>query len=209
MADVSALTAYRRGVEHIRQAWAGFQDLRAERLRQQARHGTAAEKVAENIVEDLMTGVLDWSVRDLNNQVRFSDLLLTHLGISYLVVESKRPGALAWNRRAVDAALEQARRYAAEQRVRCVAVSDGTMFYAADVVHGGLRDRVFCRLDAAKPEVDLWWLSVHDIYRPRSDIGSGWRLLSTGKAANPTVAPALVADTLLHPKYHLPARCFA
>ena len=207
MADVSTLTTYRRGLEHIHQAWPGFLELRAKRLRQQARLGTAAEKVAENIVEDLMTGVLDWSVGDLNNQVHFSDLVLTHLGISYLIVETKRPGALVWNRRALEAALEQARRYASEQRVSCVAVSDGTMFYAADVVHGGLRDRVFCRLDATKPAEELWWLSVHGIYRQRPSKGAGFRLPSDGEVE--TRPNAQAPDFLLHPKYHLPARCFA
>ena len=48
--------------------------------------------------------VLDWSVRDLNNQVEYADLVLTRLGIKSLVIEVKRPGALAWNRRAVEAA---------------------------------------------------------------------------------------------------------
>ena len=183
-------------------------ELRAERLRQQARHGIAAEKVAENIIEDLMTGVLDWSVGDLNNQVHFSDLVLTHLGISYLIVETKRPGALVWNRRALEAALEQARRYASEQRVNCVAVSDGTMFYAADVVHGGLRDRVFCRLDGTKPAEELWWLSVHGIYRQRpSKGGAGSGLLPQGEVGPRSIAH--VPDSLLHPKYGLPARCFA
>ena len=207
MADVSTLTTYRRGLEHIHQAWPGFLELRTERLRQQARHGMAAEKVAENIVEDLMTGVLDWSVGDLNNQVHFSDLVLTHLGISYLIVETKRPGALVWNHRALEAALEQARRYASEQRVSCVAVSDGTMFYAADVVHGGLRDRVFCRLDAAKPAEELWWPSVHGIYRQRPSKGAVSGLVPDAEVGAHSFAHA--TDSLLHPKYHLPARCFA
>jgi len=58
--------------------------------------------VAKNILEDLLTTVLDWSVGDLNNQVEYADLVLTRLGIKYLVIEVKRPGALAWNRRAVE-----------------------------------------------------------------------------------------------------------
>ena len=209
MADVSSLAAYRNGADRIRQAWPGFLGRRTEWLRQQTRHGTAAEKVAENIVQDLLTNVLDWSRGDLNNQVRYSDLLLTQLGIGRLVVETKRPGALAGNRGALEAALEQARRYAAELRVGCVAVSDGTMFYAADVVHGGLRDRVFCRLDAARPAVDeLWWISVDGIYRSRPDSRAGPRP-QPGKSGGFTGKPALVSDALLHPKYRLPSRCFA
>lgn len=209
MADVSTLAAYRDGVEHIRQAWPGFLERRTERLRQQERHGTAAEKVTENIVEDLLTGVLNWSLGDLNNQLGYADLVVTELGIGRLIVETKRLGALAWNRRAVDAALEQARRYAAEQRVRCVAVSDGTMFYAADVVDGGLRDRVFCHLEAGEPPVDLWWISVHGIYRPHRGNGAGLRLLPEGEVQIPSQSPSTAPDALLHPKHRLPARCFA
>ncbi|HDO33573.1 MAG TPA: hypothetical protein ENH08_00440, partial [Chromatiales bacterium] len=111
------LAGYRRGVERIHGTWRAFLDKRAERLEQQRRHGVAAERVAENILEDLFTQVLDWPLADLNNQVGYADLLLSSLGIKYLIIEVKRPGALAWNRRAVDRALDQALRYAAEQKV--------------------------------------------------------------------------------------------
>jgi hypothetical protein len=50
-------------------AWADFQAKRWERLAQQARLGTAAEKVAENILEDLFTMVLDWRLSEVNNRV--------------------------------------------------------------------------------------------------------------------------------------------
>lgn len=54
--------------------------------------------MAENILEDLFTTVLDCRISDVNNQVKYADLVLTRLGIKYLIVEVKRPGALAWNR---------------------------------------------------------------------------------------------------------------
>jgi hypothetical protein len=54
--------------------------------------------------------VLDWSIGDINHQVGYPDLLLTRLGIKYLIVEAKTPGALAWHSSARDRALEQARR---------------------------------------------------------------------------------------------------
>lgn len=94
-AHVEHLATYQRGIERIRAAWPAFLAKRMERLEQQRRHGVAAEKVAENILEDLFTEVLDWTVGDLNNQVGYADLLLTRLGIKYLLVEVKRPGALA------------------------------------------------------------------------------------------------------------------
>jgi hypothetical protein len=43
------------------------------------------------------------------------------------------------------------------------------MLYAAAIEHGGLRDRVFASLEAPEPDESLWWLSVHGIYRPRTE----------------------------------------
>jgi hypothetical protein len=149
--------------------WRPFLEKRCEWLQQQERHGTAAEKVVEHILQDLFTEVLDWPLSDLNNQIGFANLLLTSLGIKYLLVEVKRPGAWAWNYRAVEAALGQATRYADEQKVKCVGVSDGVMLYAADIQHGGWHDRVFVSLESQEPPESLFWLSVHGIYRPRGD----------------------------------------
>ena len=159
-------------------AWADFQARRWERLAQQARTGTAAETVARNILEDLFTMVLDWRLSEVNNQVGHADLALTRLGATQLIAEVRRPGALAWNERAVDLALAQAHRYADGQRVRVIAISDGIMLYARDVVTGGHRDRLFARLDEPWAPEDLWWLSVDGIYRPREDAaGLDLRLL--------------------------------
>lgn len=101
-------------------------------------------------------------------QVGRADVVLSELGIKRLVLEVKRPGSLIWHRRAVESALDQARRYAATQKVGAVAVSDGNLLYAADVDEGGgLRDRVLVALDQEAPPEALWWVSVHGIYRPR------------------------------------------
>jgi hypothetical protein len=188
--------------------WPAFQAKRRERLVQRERFGPAAEKVAENILEDLFTIVLDWRLSEVNNQVAYADLVLTRLGVKQLIVEVKRPGALAWNERAVNLALAQAHGYADEQRVKAIAVSDGTMLYARDIIPGGHRDRLLVRLDEPKAPEDLWWLSVNGIYRPREEAdGSRRRLLpfATGDAP----APDATAATLLHPKYKLPVTCFA
>lgn len=160
---VTSLASYRRCCDRLAVEWPGFLNKRQERLAQQRRFGTAAEKVAENILEDLFTMVLDWYLSDVNNQVGYADLVLTRLGVKHLIVEVKRPGALAWNQRSVDAALAQAHRYADEQKVHSVAVSDGIMLYARDHVPGGHRDRVFVHLDQTGPPVDLWWLSTDGI----------------------------------------------
>jgi hypothetical protein len=89
------------------------------------------------------------------HHVGYADILLTRLGIKRLIIAAPRRGARAWNRRAVNAALDQACRYAAEQRVRCIAISDGHMLYAADVRNGGLADRVFCSLQDQEPPAAL------------------------------------------------------
>lgn len=206
---VKGLASYRRCTERIQANWEAFLERRKQRLRQQERYGVAAEKVAENILEDLFTLVLDWPLSGLNNQVGYADLLLTSLGVKYLIIEVKRPGALAWSRRAVEAALNQAVRYADEQKVKCVGVSDGMMLYAADIEHGGLQDRVFVSLDSGEPQKALWWLSVHGIYRPRRDASdASLRLLP--EAPSEEVSALGAGDlALLHPRYNVPAHCFA
>ncbi|MGH3970837.1 MAG: hypothetical protein ACRDTV_22680 [Mycobacterium sp.] len=93
------------------------------------------EKIAENILEDLFTTVLDWPVANVKPQVERADIVLTRLGLKWLVLEVKRPGSLLGHRTAIEAALTQARRYAADQRVKAVAVSDATMLYG--IGHGG------------------------------------------------------------------------
>jgi hypothetical protein len=132
---------------------------RDQRLARQRRFGTAAEKVAENVLEGLFTMVLDWHLSEVNNQVGYADMVLTRLGVKHLIVEVKRPGSLAWNQHSVDRALTRAHRYADEQNVRCVAVSDGIMLYARDHIPGAHRDRLFVRLDQPEPPCDLWWLA--------------------------------------------------
>jgi hypothetical protein len=207
MGGIRDLSSYRRCVERIRENWSGFLGRREERLVQQQRHGAASEKVAENILEDLFTIVLDWSLSDLNNQVDWADLVLTRLGLKYLLLEMKRPGSLAWNRHAVDAALDQALRYAHEQKVKCAGISDGVMLYAADIQHGGLRDRVFVSLQDQEPPEELWWLSVHGIYRSTEALGASIRPLPEA-GEQPHLADSAAA-AVLHPKYKIPAHCFA
>jgi hypothetical protein len=199
------LASYRHCVERIEANWPAFAARRRQRLRQ-GLFDSPVEKVAENILEDLFTMVLDWSLADVNLQVDRADVVLSELGIKRLVLEVKRPGTLLWHRRAVEAALDQARRYAAEQKVEAVAVSDAHMLYAADVVAGGLHDRVLVALDAEAAPRDLWWVSVHGIYRPGpANAAELTRLLDV----TPAPASEAPADGLLHPKYHLPSRCFA
>jgi hypothetical protein len=207
---IENLASHRRCAERIQAAWAGFVAKREQRLEQQRRLGEASEKVAENILEDLFTAVLDWPLADFNNQVEHADIVLTDHGIKRLVVEVKRPGALAWSRRAVESALDQAMRYAGEQKVKAVAVSDGVMLYAANIADGGLRDRVFVSLSGGEPPLALWWLSVQGIWREHLCDGEAQlRLLPEESVQTEAVTEAGgSAEILLHPKYHLPARCF-
>lgn len=98
MSAIEDLVTYRHCLERIDFLWPAYLSKRSQRLEQQRRHGFAAEKVAENILEDLFTEVLDWTVADLNNQLDYADIVLTKNGVKYLLLEVKRPAALAWNR---------------------------------------------------------------------------------------------------------------
>ena len=206
---IESLASYRRCCDRLTSAWPEFLAKRDDRLAQQRRFGIASEKVAENILEDLFTTVLDWSLTEVNNQVAYADLVLTRLGIKHLIVEVKRPGALAWNAHAVDVALVQARRYADEQRVRSIAVSDGVMLYACDHLPSGKRDRVFVRLDQVDAPMDLWWLSVDGIYRPRANSSGADLVLLPPATGDAQTSVPDARPTALHPKYKLPSWCFA
>jgi hypothetical protein len=76
------------------------------------------QTTAEGIVDDLFAEVFDWQPGYLEHQVEHADIVLTQNFIRYLVIEVKRPGALAWHRTALEAALDQTHRYAAPRRSR-------------------------------------------------------------------------------------------
>ncbi|MHB1599457.1 MAG: hypothetical protein ACYCXY_11365 [Acidimicrobiales bacterium] len=162
--------------------------------------------MASNILEDLLVEALDCSLGDVNLQVGRADIVLSALGIKRLVLEVKRPGAFVWNRRAVEEARDQSQRYAAVQRVGAVAVSDGHLLSAADVSTSGLRDRILVALDTDQAPEELWWISVHGIYRPCPAPSLGVMLPA---GVTDPVGATIDVGTLVHPTYHLPARCFA
>jgi hypothetical protein len=207
------LASYRRCREQIGEAWGEFQGRRRARLEQRERFGRVAERVTENILEDLFTSVLDWPLADVNLQVGYADMLLTRLGIKQLIIEAKRPRALAGNPRAAEQALRQACGYAREQRVHNVAVSDGHVIYAAEVVDGEekLHPRCFAVLEgeASESADELFWISRHGIYRPARERGQGANLPAEWQEAFGTSGVLAVSGELLHPKYRLPVRCFA
>ncbi len=209
--DIGHLAVYRHCVERIGSMWADFLRRRMERLTTHPFQKEPLEKVTESILEDLFTGVLDWPLAGINLQVEHADIVLSHLGVRWLIIEAKRPGTLAWHRRSVDQALDQAVGYAVAQQVRCVAVSDGVMLYAADLAHGGKRDRAFVSLEQTEAPVDLWWLSVQGIYRPRQSAEeAALRVLPEEPIAGTSGSDVVqVQEGVLHPKYKLPAHCFA
>lgn len=209
--ELKKLSSFRKWRARAMGAWPAFLAKRRERLIQQERYGAIPEKAAENILEDLFTVVLDWDIGDLNNQVDYADLVLTKLGLKRLLVEVKRPGSLSWNRSSMERALSQARGYAESQRVKTIAVSDGMLFYAVDIVHGGLHRRALIHFDTEAPPLDLWWVSVDGIYRdctaleapaperPPDRYGAGRDHGSSAGEAE---------KRLLHPKYNVPVECF-
>ncbi len=195
-----ALAGYRHCTGRIGGEWSAFIARRSERLK----HENESEMVAQAILEDLFTRVLDWGEGDFEYQVSRADIVLSRNLIKQLVIEAKRPGALLPGRAAFDQALCQARRYADAQKVQRVAVSDGRFLYAGDIACGVVKDRVRVDLSQDSPQCSLWWLSVHGIYRPCEE-----PLQWPASQQEPTLTPVLGQSSLLHPKYGLPAHCFA
>lgn len=196
MPDYQELASYQNCQERIQERWRNFQQMRQDRLR----HLQDPERVAECILEDLFTEVLDWSKGDVAYQVDYADMVLTKNLVKYCIVEVKRPGRLWGNDRHLQSAIKQAWEYAVRQQVKSIAVSDGRYLYAADLVPRRLRSRALIDLKRPTPQPSLWWLSVDGIYRKRSE-----PLPGTARPAPAAPQPA----PLLHPKYGLPSTCFA
>lgn len=213
--QIHNLASFRNFIGTIPNTWPVFLQKRQSRLAQQGRNGIAAEKVAENIVEDFFTVALDWNIGDINSQLQYADIVLTSHGIKRIVIEVKRPGSLRPEHQpSIEQALLQARRYADEQRVSTVAVSDGTFFYAADILNGGLQHRARLSLDTPACSPDAWWVSVDGIYRPSTILklchehendAEREELIDVTKSEQ---EPAM-REVLLHPKYKVPVDCFA
>lgn len=110
----------------------------------------------------------------------------------------------------MESALSQARRYASEQRVQSIAVSDGILFYAVDLINGGLRNRARLQLDATDFSPDAWWLSVDGIYRPATALAErSATQVAAATSCEMLVAQLPASEALLHPQYKVPAECFA
>jgi len=198
--DFWQLASYRHCIERMSNRWTNFRETRTDRLR----HGGETEKVAETILEDLLTEVLDWSKGDITYQVGFADIVLSKNLLKYLVIEVKRPGTLWLGRQALESALRQAWSYADQQKVTRIAASDGRFLYAADIEYGTLKDRVLVDLDQPSAPPSLWWLSVHGVYRPCDE-----PIVWPTKETNLDTTTTDPISALLHPKYNLPANCFA
>lgn len=194
----TGLARERRCVDQIQARWPAFLTGRQAHLRSHGIGQTPSEKVAENILCDLFTRVLDWPVDQVRLQEHHTDMLLTRLGVKHVIVEAKRPGSLD-GPGSISRALNQARGYAEELNVDKIAVSDGCVLEAHDLAGPGSPPRPRLRVhlsDAAAPAA-LWWLSTRGVYRtPRV-------------APDVVVVPVACDEDLLHPKYKLPARCFA
>jgi hypothetical protein len=188
------LARQQRCVERIRARWPAFLLARQAHLRSHSIGQAPTEKVAENILCDLFTQVLDWTTEQARLQENLIDPTLTRLGVKYLIVEAKRPGSLD-GPGSIGRAVKQARGYAEEHKVDKIAVSDGCILEAYDLAGPRLDLRVRTHLSDTEPPVNLWWLSTRGIYRTPEITGAA--------------PPSLLDDSLLHPKYQLPASCFA
>jgi len=201
----AGLASFRAWMSRAEAAWPVFRARRVERLAEGRRYAGAPEKVAENIVEDLLTGILGWTLSDINHQVERCDILVTHLGVRRLLIETKRPGALS-GPRAVEAAFLQAQGYAETLRMGLVAVSDGAHLLAADLVPGGRRPRAEADVSIGEVDQNLWWLSPDGVYRNPVPLPHP---AACTPASSQEPGESSDALGLLHPKYQLPVTCFA
>lgn len=202
-----SLSSYKKFIERLHQNWETFLESRTKLL-DPLKYQPVPEKVSEEIIRNLLTQVLDWEESDLQWQMHYADLVLTRNRNKYLVAELKRPSSLKRSLTSNQEALNQVRGYAGQQKVNSVAISDGSVFYAADIVGGGLSHRVFVDLSSRKPPESLWWIGVHGVYRKAQFVNEfpidEKDSYDLGKTDEPTLAPQL-----LHPKYKIPAGCFA
>ena len=209
--SIYTLSGFRKFNEELESRWLKFQDKRRERLVQQSRHGKASEKVTEDIIQDFLIIALDWSISNINNQIQYADIVISKNGaLKDLIIEAKYPGYLK-NMNAIEKVLDQASRYASGQKVDKIAVSDGYIFYVAEVVEGGLKERVVINLDSNKPNPDVFWVSREGIYRTVEKLSED--TVEIGNAPKNTKEldnqDEDMSEELLHPKYKIPARCFA
>ena len=198
MPEYVQLAAYRNCKERITAEWPGFRERRLDWLQ----NPPVPERVAEEILIDLFTAVLDWSKGDLLLQKERADIILSKNSEKYLVIEVKKPGFLKPHKKSLDTALTQACGYAKQQSITRIAASDGKWFYAQDIEPEVPGYRALVELDQETPPLGLWWLSVHGIYR-RCEDKVVW------PSASGEISIPIDANTLRHPKYKLPAWCFA
>lgn len=212
---LNKLAQFRHFISRAEATWPEFLARRRERLVQAARNEGAAEKVAEDILADFLTIALDWNIQDFNHQVGRADIILTRSRIKRLLIEAKRPGILSWENRILKNALEQAHRYADEQHIKTIAVSDGHIFYAVDIMNGGLKERVRLYLDSDQFQPDSWWISREGVDRPAETLMIHEPVNQESAAEHTAVMTSSDqgSDTpigiLLHKKYGVPANCFA
>jgi hypothetical protein len=94
--------------------------------------------------------------------------------------------------------------------VACVAISDGHIFHAVDLGHGVPRDRLFCDLSQEGPPGDLWWIGPDGITEPRAVTETcRFRILARAPDRPSAELEAGVEEVRLHPRYQVPATCFA
>lgn len=196
-------------VQRIRANWARFLEARSGRRAQQQMGGVAPDEVVQGILVDLFTDVLDWSSSDIHRERRGTGLLLARQGVSYLMVLIRRPGSLMWYRRTVEAALQEPRRWADRQGVKCIAVSDGVMLYAGDTLDAGLRDRAFLYLGGVEPPEALYRLSVDSMSGSDRGVHQAAERLLPEMETRTHPSADLRARAISHPRYGLPSQCFA
>ncbi|NGX64067.1 MAG: hypothetical protein KR126chlam6_01491 [Candidatus Anoxychlamydiales bacterium] len=195
------LSSKRKAIELGKNNWKAFLENRKHRLFQMQREGGGSEKITENILEDLFTKVLGWPLSNWNNLINRCDLVLTNNGIKYLLIEAKYPCHFS-NKSNIQKAFAQVMRYAKEQQVCKVAISDGYRLYMANLCenYNNIQNCLEIFLDIENFPEELWLLSIHGIYREIPERKEKESYLISN-FSNETF--------LLHHKYKISAQCFA
>jgi hypothetical protein len=132
------------------------------------------EKVVENVIEDLLTQVLDWPLKEIAYQSGRADMVASKDGRVQMILEAKSLKDDAWQRQDMIKALHQAHGYASAHQAGVVVVSDGRTLYAETVSGEQAKPLCFIALDISKSDESLWWLSRGGIEKAWEGVREGF-----------------------------------
>ena len=197
---------YKRFIDDINSNWSSFVKKRNDLLIQQKRYGKISEKATLKILNVLFTEILDWDIKDINDEVDYADIVITKLGIKRIIIEAKRPYGISWNEFQIEKHIDQANRYASEQKVNIIAISDGKYLLVFNVDEGSRDPRILIDLESDEPNCDLYYISVNGVDK-KKNTNVNWENIKNPKLIKNIEKE--IDSELINKTYKLPSRCFA